>query len=251
MQRIEVQLASLYLPVFDARTYSLRVRLLNTLTGGAIGHAAGNIVVVKALDEVSLTLSDGDRVALIGPNGAGKTTLLRLLAGIYEPTTGSVDIHGKVSALMDVGTGMDPEATGIENIRLRGLMLGMSHDDIEAKAAEIAEFSGLGEFIHLPLRTYSAGMQVRLAFSISTSIHPDILLMDEGFQASDAAFIGKVEERLQSMFERARVVVLASHSEDYVRRLCNKAIYLRRGVLQAFGEVEQTLEQYRRDLAAG
>src|SRR5262249_11458187 len=152
-------------------------------------------VIVQALDNVSIGIEHGARLGIVGPNGAGKTTLLRVLAGIYEPTAGSASIEGRVVPLFDVALGMDPESTGFENIKLRGLFLGMTPQQIRARTEEIAEFTELGSFLDMPLRTYSAGMQARLAFAVSTCIEPEILLLDEGIGTGDAAFIEKAKKR--------------------------------------------------------
>ena len=154
---------------------------------------ARDIVTVRAIDGINLEINDGDRIGLIGHNGSGKTTLLRVLAGIYKPNGGTITIEGRVGALLHPNAGMDPESTGIENIYLRGYMLGMSRREITAKLDDIAEFTELGDFLELPMRTYSAGMFARLAFAVSTAAHNDILLIDEGLGAGDAEFQKKVQ----------------------------------------------------------
>jgi ABC-type polysaccharide/polyol phosphate transport system ATPase subunit len=186
-------------------------------------------VIVRALDDVNLTIEHGDRVALTGHNGSGKSTLLRVLAGLYKPTSGSVTIRGKVSAILDPNAGIDPDATGIENIFLRGRILGMKDQEIRAKLDEIVEFTELANFIALPMRTYSAGMFARLAFAVSTAIEPDILLIDEGIGAGDAHFMDKIKARLQSMVERSPILVLASHDQKLVSQLCNRTITFEHG----------------------
>jgi ABC-2 type transport system ATP-binding protein/lipopolysaccharide transport system ATP-binding protein len=213
-------------------------------SGGRIGTDGASHVVVRGLQDVSAEVAHGERVALVGRNGAGKTTLLRVMAGIYEPVGGTAMIDGKVAPLFDVGLGMDPESSGYENILLRGLYLGLSRAEIRAKADEIAAFTELGPFLNLPLRTYSAGMQTRLAFAVSTSIDPEILLLDEGVGAGDAAFLEKAKHRLDAVVARAGILVVASHSEVLVRRLCSKAILLDQGSIVAMGPIEEVLDRY-------
>jgi len=196
------------------------------------------------LRNVSFSLEAGASAALIGRNGAGKTTLLRVMAGIYEPPAGTVEVEGRVAPLFDIGMGMDPESSGYENILLRGLYLGLRKAEIRAKVDEIAEFTELGEFLEMPLRTYSAGMFARLAFAISTSIDPEILLLDEGIGAGDEAFLEKAKQRLDAMINRARIMVLASHSDELVRKLCNRAILMQNGEIVASGSTDEMLERY-------
>jgi ABC-2 type transport system ATP-binding protein/lipopolysaccharide transport system ATP-binding protein len=197
------------------------------------------------LDGVTLSFRHGDRVGLVGHNGAGKTTLLRVLAGIFEPTIGTATIMGHAAPLFDVALGMDPESTGYENIVLRGLFLGLTHKQIDARVDEIAEFTELGTFLELPIRTYSAGMRMRLAFAVSTSIDPDILLLDEGIGAGDAAFLEKANKRLKEFTKRAAIIVLASHSEGLIRQMCDIAILMEHGKVLRQGKTEEILEHYR------
>ena len=230
-------------PIYDSNSRSLKKRLLGSATGGQIRADTGP-TVVRALDNVSLHLRHGDRVGLIGHNGAGKTTLLRAMAGIYEPEEGRVAIDGHVAPLFDIALGMDPESTGRENITLRGLYLGMSPVEIGQKLDEIAEFTELGSFLDLPMRTYSAGMRIRLAFAIVTSIKPDILLLDEGIGAGDAAFLAKAQERLTEFLGSAGIVVLASHSDHLVKSLCTRCVLLNHGKVISQGETEDMLKEY-------
>jgi len=199
---------------------------------------------VQALEDVSLEFRNGDRVALIGHNGSGKTTLLRVLAGIYEPVSGTVDVQGHTAPLFDISLGMDLEATGYDNIQMRGLFLGMSRRQIRGKLAEIEEFTELGNFLNLPMRTYSAGMKMRLAFAISTSFNPDILLVDEGISAGDASFLNKANRRLSEFASQAAIIVLASHSEYLVRRMGGKAVLMEHGRVRAVGTTDEILKLY-------
>jgi ABC-2 type transport system ATP-binding protein/lipopolysaccharide transport system ATP-binding protein len=247
---IELRHVSITFPIYDASSRSLKKRVLPGRTGGRIGEGDGHISVVQALDDVSLSLAHGDRVGLVGHNGAGKTTLLRVLAGLYEPGAGEVDVDGKVAPLFDIALGMDPEATGYDNIFLRGLFLGMSRKEIRARLGGIAEFTELGEFLNLPLRTYSAGMRMRLAFAVSTSITPEILLLDEGIGAGDAAFLEKANKRLSDFTDQAGIIVLASHSDGLIRRMCSTAVLMERGRAIAIGGVDEILARYRERSAA-
>jgi lipopolysaccharide transport system ATP-binding protein len=202
-------------------------------------HAGGTILgegrsrFVTALDGVSFELAAGDRLGLSGANGAGKTTLLKVLYGIYEPTGGSVAIEGRVDALFNINLGFRPEVTGRRNIVLRGLINGWSHREIAARMDAIIDFSELGEFIDLPFKTYSQGMAARLAFSIATSLDPEILLMDEWIGAGDADFQEKARSRLNEMAKKAGIVVLASHNDELLTRICNKRMELEAGKVKS------------------
>jgi ABC-2 type transport system ATP-binding protein/lipopolysaccharide transport system ATP-binding protein len=242
---IELNQVSVAFPIYSAGSRSLKNAMLAATTGGRIGSEAKH-VVVQALDQVSFRLDDGDRVALIGHNGAGKTTLLRVLAGIYEPRIGFMRIEGRVTPMFDINLGIDPESTGYENIILRGLYMGLKKSEILARRDSVAEFTELGPFLDLPVRTYSAGMQARLAFAMATCIEPEILLLDEGIGAGDAEFLEKANERLDHFVRKAGILVLASHSIELVRKLCNKAILMEHGRIVFLGEVDEGLEIYRR-----
>ena len=207
MTSIQVHHASVDIPIFDSTARSAKKRIISSV-GGSFGETQVAPLSYARLTDIELTLSSGDRLGLIGHNGAGKTTLLRLLAGIYEPTSGAVAISGRVAAIFEMGLGMNPDATGYDNIRLIGLYLGMSLNDIESKVADISEFSESGESLHLPVRTYSQGMLARLSFSLATAIDPEILIIDEGIAAGDAAFISKASKRLLAMIERSNILVL-------------------------------------------
>jgi ABC-2 type transport system ATP-binding protein len=195
-------------------------------------------------------LRQGNRVALIGRNGSGKSSLLRVMAGIYHPTGGSVRISGKIATLFDLGLGMDPEATGYENIYFVGYARGMDKSEIDCVVDDICEMSGLGEYIWLPTRIYSSGMSARLAFSISTAIIPEILLIDEVFGAGDAAFVKTAEERMNSLLTASRIVVFASHSPELAKRFCNKGLLLDQGEIRFFGEIDEAESAYRALISA-
>lgn len=212
---------------------SLRPRELKTQTTGGTVAGTGRDRFVIALDGVTFELKAGDRLALVGANGSGKTTLLKVLYGIYEPTAGRLAIGGRLDALFNINLGFRPEATGRRNIVLRGLISGWSHDQIAARAEEIIEFSELGEFIDMPLKSYSRGMAARLAFAIATAMDPEILLIDEWIGAGDASFQQKASRRMNELAERAGIVVLASHNEELLARTCNKRLELERGRVKA------------------
>jgi ABC-type polysaccharide/polyol phosphate transport system ATPase subunit len=207
-------------------------------TGGRV-EGAGRTQYVKALDGVSFSLQAGDRLGLVGHNGAGKTTLLKVLYGIYEPTGGSVAITGKVDALFNIGLGFRPEATGRRNIVLRGLVNGWSEDEISTRMEDIIAFSELGEFVDMPFKSYSQGMAARLAFSIATSLEPEILLMDEWIGAGDPAFQLKAQKRMAEIAEKAGIIVLASHNQALLKRTCNKMLELDKGHMMALQPIDQ------------
>ena len=212
--------------------------------GGRFQTARANRVVVRALDRLSLELHDGDRMAIIGHNGAGKSTLLRTIAGVYEPQSGEVEIEGRVVALFDLNLGIDVEMTGYENIRMRGLMLGMDDQQITSIIPEIEEFTELADFLKVPVRTYSTGMMMRLAFAISTYVHPEILVMDEWLSTGDARFLHKAERRLNDVVDRAKILVLATHSIGFIKTVCNRAILLHQGRILTVGSPDEVAAEY-------
>lgn len=251
MASISLRDVSIEFPIYQGSNRSLKKALLGAGTGGSLGRDGGNRVCVRALDRMTLDLQHGDRVGLVGPNGAGKTTLLRVLAGIFEPTRGQVTIEGKISPLFDVSLGFNPDAMGHENIFLRGLYMGMTPADIRSRAAEIARFSELGDYLSIPVRTYSAGMMLRLAFGVATCVDPEILLMDEWVLAGDAHFLEKARRRLEAFIERSSIMVLASHSDSILRQWCNKGVLLRRGQIEAVGPINEILALYHSRSPAG
>jgi len=233
-------------PIYNARTRSLKNRLM------AMGNSSlrqivendSHLLIVQSLKNISMDLRDGDRLALVGRNGAGKSTLLRVLSGICEPGRGTVTIEGSIASMTDISLGMDPEGTGYDNILLRGIFLGMTVKQARAMTPAIAEWTELGAHLERPLRTYSSGMVVRLAFAVSTSISPDILIMDEMITAGDAHFLEKAKKRLESLIENTNIIALASHSPDVLRRFCNKAILLHEGRMLNYGDVDEILSDY-------
>ena len=204
-----------------------------------------NRVTIQALDGVSLDIRHGDRVGIVGPNGAGKSTLLRVIAGVYEPIAGRVVIEGRISPLFTTSPGLAFEDTGYENIITCGLFLGMTREEITRKIPDIAMFSELGEYLSLPVRTYSTGMLSRLGFAIATAIDPEILLLDEGIGAGDARFAERAKKRIDALVERANILVLVSHSDALIRSMCNRAILMESGRIALSGDVEDVIEAYR------
>lgn len=199
---------------------------------------------VHALKNLSLKIQDGERVAIIGHNGAGKSSFLKMVAGIYPPTSGQLRVEGRISSMFELATGFEMESSGWDNIYLRGLMLGETPASIKSKMREIGEFSELGEFLNMPVKYYSSGMFLRLAFSISTTIQPDILLLDEIVAAGDAAFLEKAKRRLDDMINTAKIMVYVTHSMAQAEALCNRCLWLERGVLMMDGPVKEVTSAY-------
>ena len=242
-------------PIMDDKSRSLRHALVmnkisETLTtigavGGVVTRASSGVRIVRALDHLSFDLNPGDRLGLLGHNGSGKTTLLRVLSGVFEPTAGAIEINGSAMPLMNIDEGIAPDATGLEAIHIRGYLLGLSNRQIEALTEDVIDFCELGEFIDLPVRTYSTGMKIRLAFAIATAMTSDILLMDEVIGAGDAAFIERAESRLKEFVERASIMVVATHSNAIIRQWCNKAMVLEHGTMVFFGDIEEAINYYK------
>jgi len=244
MAFIELTGVNLDLPIYEVQGRSLKRQVMRLGRSNAVADSNDGVVVVRALQNVSVRLETGDRVGLIGHNGAGKSTLLRVLAGIYAPTSGSISRDGRVVPLLDISLGMDDNSTGWQNIRLRGLLLGMTKDEILAKQDEIAEFCELGDYLDLPVRTYSSGMRVRLAFAISTAVDAEILLLDEVMGVGDAGFMQKAQQRLEDLHGRSDIVVLAMHSNTEIRRVCNKVVWMDNGVVRMTGDTESVVSAY-------
>jgi ABC-2 type transport system ATP-binding protein/lipopolysaccharide transport system ATP-binding protein len=237
-------------PIYDSDR-SLRKLLFRGKVGGIVRSDGSrrHRVTVRGLDNLSFELHDGDRLGVIGHNGAGKSTLLRVMAGAYRPSSGTIAVDGEVSSLLTLGMGFDTDDTGFENLYTGCLYLGMTPRQIRAKTDAIAEFTELGEYLRMPVRTYSSGMQVRLSFAIATAIDPDILLLDEVLGAGDAHFMLKAQQRIEDLMSRASLLVLASHSTEVIRQFCTKAMLLHSGRIEAFGDVESTLAAYEKWVA--
>jgi len=242
MARIQLDRVSVDLPVYSASARSLKARLL---PAGRIGAGPRHQVLVHALRDVSCEFQAGDHVALVGRNGAGKSTLLSVLAGIYEPAYGQVRIEGRIAALLEMSLGMEEDATGRENVILRGRLLGMSRAEITERLPEIVEFAALGDHIDLPLSTYSAGMRLRLAFSVSTCTAPDVLLLDEIIGVGDVEFAKRSTERMQQLIQRAQILVVASHNTHLLAELCNKAVWLEGGRVREIGPAPAVMARYQ------
>ncbi|ETF03272.1 sugar ABC transporter ATP-binding protein [Advenella kashmirensis W13003] len=240
---IKAENLNIEMPVYDLSGRSMKLRVLGSFKNERLSSNHG-ITVVKALQNLHFEFGNGDRVGLVGRNGAGKSTLLRVLAGIYEPTYGTLITKGRAVALLDMGLGMDETLSGYDNIRLRGTLLGMSSAEIKDKTEEIADFTDLNDYLYLPIRTYSSGMRIRLAFAISTALDPEILLLDEVIGVGDAAFLDKANKRLKEFQQRAKIVFVASHSNQVIRDMCNKAIWLDSGKQMMVGPVEEVISAY-------
>ncbi len=243
MSSITAEGICLEYPIVGAGSRSLKNRVLCAATGGLI-TGSDKMPVVNALRNASFQIREGDRIGLIGHNGAGKSTLLKVLAGIYQPTKGDLSISGRVVSTLNLSLGMEPEASGLENIITRGLLLGMRKKEIERKLDEIADFTELGEYLDMPVRIYSSGMTTRLAFATITSMDADIVLMDEVIGTGDASFVGKAQKRLNNFMSRSKILVLASHSEEVIRKFCNKALLLEHGKVIGMGSIDEITQRY-------
>lgn len=244
MTLVEFTDVSVTIPVFNARGRSFSSNLLRVASGGKLDSDSRGNVRVNALEGVSFSLSSGDRVGLVGRNGAGKSSLLRALSGVYHPSRGTARVEGTVGSLIDLSLGINPEATGRENIFLRGALLGLSKEQLKQKYEEIVDFAELGDFIEMPVRTYSTGMHLRLAFSVSTVIEPEILLMDEWLSVGDEEFLSKAEARLSALVNSSKILVIASHSRSLIETLCNRVVWLENGKVKMDGVPNDVLPRY-------
>lgn len=243
MARIELDNVSL---TFRVRKQEGRLTLKEYLVRGLFLRAAPDLMEVRALEDVSLTIIPGERVGIIGHNGAGKSTLLKLLAGVYEPTRGTRHVEGSISSLFELMLGFEPEGTGWENIRYRGYLQGETPKTLGRKIDAIAEFTELGEFLDMPVRYYSAGMLVRLAFAIATTIEPEVLLVDEVLSVGDMAFQEKARRRMSEMMDKAELIVCVSHDMDSLARICERGIWLDHGHVREDGPIEDVIAAYVR-----
>jgi lipopolysaccharide transport system ATP-binding protein len=240
MALIEASGLAIEFPLYHHNARSLKQRLLAS-SPIRLKRDEDNRIVVAALRDLSFTIGDGERVALVGPNGAGKTTLLRTIAGVYDPVSGRLRVEGEIGSLIDPAAGMDPLLTGRENVVLRALYRGMTEAEGRTLADEVAGFAGLAEFFDVPVRGYSAGMNVRLSFAMATAMTPAILLMDEWFLAGDSDFMKRAEERLARLVTDAEILLIATHDMGIVRKWCTRAIRLEGGRILADGTVEEVL----------
>jgi lipopolysaccharide transport system ATP-binding protein len=240
MATIDAAGLAIEFPLYHHNARSLKQRILAS-SRLRLKQDSDNRVVVAALRDLTFSIGKGDRVALVGPNGAGKTTLLRTIAGVYEPVAGRLRVEGEIGSLIDPAAGMDGLLTGRENVVLRALFRGMTEAEGRVLADEVAGFAGLGDFLDVPIRGYSAGMNVRLAFAMATAMTPDILLMDEWFLAGDAEFMKRAEERLARLVTGADILMIATHDLSVVRKWCTRAIRLEGGRITADGPVAEVL----------
>lgn len=244
MGHILLNNVSVDIPIFNSQGRSLKKTIMGMATGGRIGLTESGRTVVRSLDHLNLEIKSHERVGLIGHNGAGKSTLLRVLSSVYEPTEGFAKIEGSIGSLIDISLGIDLEATGLENIYLRAALLGISKKKVDKELNSLVEFTELGDFINMPVRTYSTGMHMRLAFAVSTMISPDILLMDEWLSVGDQSFQEKAENRLNRLIERTNILVIATHSRRLIERCCTRVLWLEHGRLKMDGSPEQVCPLY-------
>jgi lipopolysaccharide transport system ATP-binding protein len=244
MAIIEFSNVSVDFPIYNASGRSLKKSLMRVATGGQLGADEQGRVVVRALENLNFKLQDGDRVGLVGHNGAGKSTLLRLLSGVYQPSIGTARIEGDVGSLLDISLGINGEATGRENIYMRGGLLGLKRSEVTRQLEEIIAFSELGDFVDMPVRTYSTGMHLRLAFSVSTVLRPEILLMDEWLSVGDESFKHKAEARMAEIVQSTHILVIASHSRNLIHNTCNRVLWLEHGHLKMDGSPADVLAAY-------
>ena len=229
MALIQAHNVTVDFPVYGIKSRSLKTSLINAAVGGYFAKTSTDSITIRALDNLSFEFHEGDRIGLIGHNGSGKSTLLRVLAGIYEPTGGKITTLGKVTPMLSISLGMDMEASGYENIILRGRIMGVPKRKMVLMIDEISEFAGIGNYLHLPMRTYSSGMVMRLDFAVSTSVDADIILLDEWLSFGDTDFLKKAKGRLDSMTSGAKIVVFASHDVALIKNQCNRVLILEHG----------------------
>ena len=246
MSVITLENVSANFPIYNSKNKSLRHHFINIAIGGKINNEGSNINVT-ALSKINLDLSDGDRLGIIGHNGAGKSTMLRILSGAFYPSEGNVKIQGKVNSLIDISLGIDPELSGIQNVYLRLLVLGEKYSNIKKYINDIIVFSDLGNFMNLPVRTYSTGMLMRLLFSISMVLSSDILIMDEWLSVGDSQFKGKVESKLNEMVDNCKVFVIASHDEGLIRKLCNRVLWLEHGEIKMIDSPDNVFDSFKKN----
>ena len=250
MASITLENVTVDFPIYGLQK-SLRKALFSRVVGGTIAQEeVSRRVYVRAVNDMSIKLKDGDRLGLIGHNGAGKTTLLRVFAGIYKPSHGHINIDGHVSTLFNTAPGLDMEDTGYENVYTSGMFLGMTWDEITSKLPDIERFSELGDYLSLPVRTYSTGMLMRLGFAVATTIDPEILVLDEGLSAGDARFAESAKRRVESLIDRTSILILASHSDALISQMCNRALLLSHGKVIADGKPAEVIAEYKAMVAA-
>jgi lipopolysaccharide transport system ATP-binding protein len=245
MSRIEISNAFVDFPAFAPDRGSLKSYWTRML-----GAQATSRLYIRALKSITLEINSGERVGLVGSNGSGKTTLLKLVSGIYPPRAGRVVVEGRLSPLLDLAIGFDPESSGRENIDLRLMFLGYSRAEIEDRRGGIIDFAQLGQFIDQPVKTYSSGMFLRLAFAVSTCIEPEILILDEFLSAGDLSFIRRAEARMDELMSAGKIVLIASHAVDAISARCTRAIWLRQGEVALDGDAAEVVKEYQKFSAA-
>jgi ABC-type polysaccharide/polyol phosphate transport system ATPase subunit len=241
MARIELSRASIRFSVRQARRITLKEFLVRRMFRQSVNPA----MEVDALRDITLSVHEGDRLGIIGPNGAGKSTMLKLIAGIYPPTSGKRVVEGRISSLFDIALGFEPDASGYENIKYRGFLQGETPRTLRKKIDDIAAFSELGRFLDMPVRYYSAGMHVKLAFSIATAVEPEVLLVDEVLSVGDMAFQQKARQRMMDMMGRARVIVMVSHDLNSLANFCDRGIVLDQGTVVSQGTMQEAIQHYK------
>lgn len=242
--KISLKKVNVDIPVFNSQGRSLKKTVMGIATGGKIGLTESGKTIIQSLHDINLTILPHERVGLIGHNGAGKSTLLRVFSKVYTPSSGEAIIEGKIGSLIDISLGIDGEATGIENIFLRAALLGIPKKEVEKALPDIIDFTQLGNFLEMPVRTYSTGMHMRLAFAVSTMISPDILIMDEWLSVGDAAFQKTAESRLKKLIERSNVLIIASHSRQLIEKCCTRVIWLEHGEIKMDGSPREVCPHY-------
>lgn len=225
---------------YQHRTSSLREYFIRTIKKQAINEREATFV----LKNLSFSVARGQGVGLVGRNGSGKSTALRLLAGVYRPTSGTVETRGRVSAVLELGAGFSPDLTGAENVTLKGVIMGLSAKEIESHTESILDFADIGDFINTPMKYYSSGMKARLAFAIAFAVKPDILLLDEVFAVGDEAFRKKCTRHLEDFCSSGRTIIIASHSAPLLRQLCTRTVWLEHGAIRMDGSVDEVLKAY-------
>ena len=246
----EIKLKNIHLdfPIYDSESMSLRNEM-RSIGQNVLKNKTKNKLnrkFVEAIKNISFDFQHGDKVALLGPNGSGKTTLLKLIAGIYSPTSGHIQKNGDISCMLDIGFGFEQDATGYENIILSNVTRGLNKKQINNIINEIVDFSGLGDFLNMPFRTYSSGMQARLAFSSAIANSPDILLIDEFFSTGDIEFSKKSEKKVLEMMDNSSILIFASHDLSLLSKICNKAIYMENGEICLSGSIKDTINSYEK-----
>lgn len=246
MSYIKLQDVCVTFAIYNSKMRSIRNQIFNSI-GGVI-TSDSNDTYIKALANVSLEINEGTKIGLLGHNGAGKSTLLKVLSGVYPPTSGEVYRDGTVSSLTDITLGMDPELSGYDNVIMRCIFMGMTFAQANECAPKIIEFAEMEDYIRLPLRTYSTGMSLRLAFSIATSVTPDILVMDEMIGTGDANFIKKHQRRTMELIDNTKIMVIASHDLKILQDVCNLALWMERGRVKVFGDAKEVIKDYSNSL---